>query len=218
MEGGWVWGHHPDITAAQQPGLEATVGANQAALACSLAELPGYCASGPPFTGPPVHNKPIFSPPRLHSPLEQEIKNKKCGELWGVAFTKPAPPGTQYASSATMPAKKDPATGLCTDVRMCKGLRAIHEATVRDRCGIHLPEHLFRPVAVACSGCGMQWLAAGPSAISICTRATCKSRWLRPQEDQPKTSFWWHNNLWCYTRLPFSMVSGPLFEKIPACA
>ncbi len=156
----------------------------------------------PAFTVPLVHDKPIFSPPRRHSPLENEIKNKKCGELRDVAFIKPAPPGTQYANNATMPAKKDPSTGLYTDVRMCEDLRAINEATVRDRYGMHLPEDLFRSVA----------------GSTIFSKIDLRSGYLQipvAEEDQPKTSFWWHNSLWCYTRLPFGMVSGPShFQRI----
>jgi hypothetical protein len=114
-EGGWVWGHHPDIMPGQQAELEAVVRRNKASFAYSMAELPGYTGDEEPFRITLNHDRPIFAPPRRHSPLETQVKDTKCGELRGVGFIVPSPPGTQYASNTTMPAKKDAETGEYTD-------------------------------------------------------------------------------------------------------
>ncbi len=60
---------------------------------------------------------------------------------------------------------------------------------------MHLPEDLFRSVA----------------GSTIFSKIDLRTGYLQipvAEEDQPKTSFWWHNSLWCCTRLPFRMASG----------
>jgi len=200
-EHGWTYGNHPAFTPDLQRELEAALLRHKNAFAYQLADLPGYTGDIPPFEIKLTHDKPIFSSQRRHSPLENEVKDKKCLELLQAGFICQAPPECQYASDATMPAKKDP-DGNYTDMRMCKDYRRLNEATVPDRYGMHYPEDLFR----SCAG------------STIFSKLDCRSGFLQlpiAPDDQPKSAFWWRNVLHMYKRVPFGVRNGPShFQKV----
>ena len=85
-------------------------------LSMSLGDLPGYSGPFPPCTIRMTHDRPVFERRRMHSALEQQIENDKCGEMLAARLIEPSL-SAHYASNLTFPAKKD-AEGGYTDRRM----------------------------------------------------------------------------------------------------
>ena len=134
---------------------------------------------------------------RKHAPLEVAIQDDKCLELHGVGFVVQSPKNCQYASNATMPAKKD-ADGNWTDFRFCLDFRNINEATVADHYGMHLPEDLFTAVA-------------GSTYFSKIDLRGAFHQILIDEGSQKYTSFFWRNQQFSYTRMAYGLRNAPAF-------
>ena len=197
-DGGWTWGMHPGFTPEQQRQLEEVVRSRKHVFAYSMADLPGYSGDVEPMRipfKPEFEGKPIFEAPRRHSELELEVQDKKFTELKDVGFVVPAK-GTRYASNCTMPAKKDPATGEWTDIRVCYDLRRINDATEPDKHALPLPEDIFRSMA-------------GSRFWTVIDLRSGFFQMHVAEEDQPKTGHWWRGSLWQLTRVPFGAKNSP---------
>ena len=184
----WVIGNHPGLTPAMRDKLqEALVSRRPSCFAYQMSDLTGY--KGEKFKIVLKHDRPIMQKPRKHAPLEVGIQDEKCVELHGAGFVVQSPKNCQYASNATMPAKKD-ADGNWTDFRFCLDYRNINEATVADHYGMHLPEELFAAVA-------------GSSYFSKIDLRGAFHQILVEEESQQYTSFFWRNQQFSYTRMPY---------------
>jgi hypothetical protein len=194
--GGWMWGHHADSTPEQFAALQKVVRDRKAtAFAYSMLDLPGYNGTQGSFEITLNNgNKAVYSGPRRYSPKEVEIVNLKLGEFRDAGVIEPAEPAMHAAAIVVVP-KKD-AAGNWTDARVCVDYRMINKVTVSDRYGLHNPEDLVQGML------GKKFfskldLRSGFSQIPI-----------DPQE-RNKTAFWWGNQLWQYTRMPFGMKNAP---------
>ena len=190
----WVIGNHPQLTPAIREQLQAELlGRRDSCFAYQMSDLTGY--KGEKFKIELKHDRPIMQKPRRHAPLEMDIQDTKCVELHDVGFIVASSKNCQYASNATMPAKKD-ADGNWTDFRFCLDYRNINEATVADHYGMHLPEQLF-----AC--------VAGSTFFSKIDLRGAFHQILIDEESQQYTSFFWRNQQFNYTRLPYGLKNGP---------
>jgi site-specific DNA-cytosine methylase len=200
-DNGWIYGHHPGFTAAQQRKLEEVITARRHCFAYSMADLPGYTGGMGPFEISLDTDQPVFLSPRRQSPLEKDITDEKCGELLTAGMIAPAPSDTKYASRVTTPAKKD-AEGNWTDRRFCVDFRRANEHTPQDRYGLHLPDDLFRSFGDDHIFSKLD-LRSGFHQIPIAPDDCCK------------TSFWWGNKLYMYLRMPFGAKNASAkFQRI----
>jgi len=203
-EGGWVWGHHPDMPAKVMEQLQAVVRARKhTAFAYSMDDLAGagYCGREPPFEIKLDTDNPIICKQRRYSPAEIATQNEKCHELCRARMIKPAPLDTKWISAATMPAKRD-LQGLMTDTRYCIDFRAMNKHTVADKYGMHRPEDLFHKLGAA----------------RFYSKLDCRAGFHNipvAEADQAKTSFWWNNQIWCYTRMPYGLKNASAkFQRV----
>lgn len=188
-ENQWIIGDHPGFSTFQREQLQQLLLDNRSSFAYSMSDLTGY--TGAKFIIELKHDRPIVQRPRHHSPLELAIQDEKCVEMHKAGIIRHADIDTQYASNATMPAKKD-VDGNWTDTRFCIDFRDINEATVADMYAMHLPEDLFQAVGVSCF------------FSKIDMRSAFHQIALDPAS-QAATSFWWRNQLFCFTRMPFGL-------------
>ena len=105
----------------------------------SLGDLPGYSGPFPSCTIRMTHDRPVFQRRRMHSALEQQIENEKCGEMLAARLIVPSLTVCSLRLNLTFPAKKD-AEGGYTDRRMCMDLRAVNDATEFDRYSMSHPD------------------------------------------------------------------------------
>jgi hypothetical protein len=193
---GWTYGHHPALTPELQAELVKAVTDRVEVFAYSMAAMPGYTGDMGEFHIELTHDRPIFEAPRRYSPLEREVGDKKCDEMLEAKIIGPSA-GSKYACNPTMPAKKD-AEGNWTDVRYCIDFRPINRETVHDKYGLHLPEDLFRDMS-------------GSTVFSCLDLRSGFMQLPVAQESQPKTAFWWRNQLWSFNRLPFGLRNASAF-------
>ena len=155
-------------------------------LSMSLGDLPGYSGPFPPCTIRMTHDRPVFERRRMHSALEQQIENEKCGEMLAARLIEPSL-SAHYASNLTFPAKKDVEGGY-TDRRMCMDLRAVNDATEFDRYNMPHPD-----VALA--------VILGSKVFSILDLRSGYHQIPILEIDRDKTSFWWGPKLYRYSRM-----------------
>ena len=192
---GWLFGDHPELDPDRRARLQQLLlDRKQQCFAYSLSDMPGYSGIDGDFRIELDSDKPVFCKPRRYSPGEQKVTAEKCGELRDAGIIVRAPPSCKYACRPTLPAKKSP-EGLWVDYRFCIDYRPVNERTIADRYGLHLPEDLYRQVGDAQVFSKID-LRGAFHQIPIAA------------EDQPKTAFWWDNQLWMYTRMPYGLVSG----------
>ena len=195
-ENEWVIGNHPGLSQFQREQLQQMLlGCRTDCFAYSLSDLTGY--TGAKFIIELKHGMPIIQRPRQHALLELAIQDEKCVEMFRAGIIRHADIDTQYASNATMPAKKD-ADGNWTDFRFCIDFRDINEATVCDHYGMHLAEDLFQAVGASCFF----------SKIDL--RGAFHQILLDPAS-QAASSFYWRNQLFCFTRMPFGLKNASAF-------
>ncbi len=202
MPGGYTLCERPDLPGEVRSRFEALLTENDGVFARSLQDLGCYTGELGPARIPLVHDRSIFEAPRRHSPRELEIQQAKCTELKEAGIIRPSN-SSKYALNSTMPGKKD-AEGNWTDSRYCCDARPLNAATVPDSYRPQCPETLFDCI--------------GPSRwMSKCDcRAAFNQIPLAP-EDQEKTSFWWNNSLWCYTRNLYGLRNATAcFQRVAA--
>ena len=68
-----------------------------------------------------------FTRPRRQSPLQADVSELKCEEMWEATIIEPSL-HSKYASAVVVAAKKAP-YGTWTDKRFCVDLRAINQIT-----------------------------------------------------------------------------------------
>jgi transposase InsO family protein len=197
---GWIMGHHPACSASYRDRFQSMLLQLQGAFAYSLSDLVGYCGHMGPMRiqlKPDANTSKLFSAKRKYSPHEQDVTNKSCNELRDVGFTVKAPADTGVVSCPTLPSKKD-LDGRPSDTRFCIDIRAVNDATVPDKYGLHLPEELFQRV--------------GKSKFfsKIDLRGAFLQLPIHP-DDQYLTSHWWGNEIWMYTRAPYGLRNSPAF-------
>ena len=193
-DGGWIMGNHPDMSPEETEALRATIAAHKGDFAYDLSQLGTYCGEVGPFRISLKHDDPIRTPPRRHSFLENQVVQEKCGELDQHHIIIPAGTSTKYISRPTVAAKKD-LEGEWTEKRFCVDYRRINDATEDDKYGMHTPEELFDQV----KGNGF--------FTKLDLRSGFHQIPLLP-EDQVKTGFWWNNQIYQYTCMPFGLKNA----------
>eukprot|EP00854_Cymbomonas_tetramitiformis_P034390 gene34390-biopygen28468 len=140
------------------------------------------------YTGEATHNtfsiplkdesKAVYQRPRKYSPGKQEIIDIHCKELLEYGFIEPASKYCRHASNVVVAGKKDHASGLWTQKRFCVDLRGINRHSLKDSTLPHRPEELYQKIPMA------------------------------TEEDRDKTAFWWKNQLYRYTSMPFGAAGA----------
>ena len=190
----WVYAMHPEMTAEQHARLKQMLVEEKGAFADSLDELVGYQGSLGPVKFTMKNNKPVWSPPRRYSPVENQIGDEKVAELLGAGIIAEVPTTNPYASAPTMPVKKDE-NGNFTDRRFCIDMRQANANTVPDRFRPPLPEELFRRM----------------DGAKFLTKVDLRSGFLQlplDAETQKQTAFWWRGRLYAFRRLPFGHINA----------
>ena len=178
---GWVFGMHPNMTSVHQQQLQELLVRNKGQFAYSMNDLTGYIGQHPPFTIELTDDKPTISAHRKYSPAEVAIRTEKREELTAAGICVPAPKGCKWASSPTMPAKKN-AAGEWAEKRFCQDYRPVNDKTKIDYYGLHLPEDLLTTYKVSASKFFSKIDLRGAfHQLPICPA------------DQPKTA-WWDGN------------------------
>jgi hypothetical protein len=165
--------------------------------AYSMGDLVGYKGGMGSFKIELTTDDSIFTRPRRYAPIEIEIQNEKCTELLQYNIIAPAPLTTIYAAPCVIPAKKD-VNGQWTDRRFCVDYRRINTVTKADNYGMHMADQLFQAVGSSNFFSKVD-LRSGFHQIPIYER------------DQVKTSFWWNNKLYVYTKCPYGLKCCPAF-------
>jgi len=199
---GVVFGNHPDLSPELNARLRAEIWSRKsAAFAYEVSDLGSYNGTVGPFTIQLTTDEPVQSRQRPKSKIEREIVDEKCGELLKCGIIQATPVGAQYASETVQPSKKD-AEGNYTERRFCIDLRKLNAVTVRDAYGMHIPEVLFRDMQGASFFTKID-LRAGYHQIPIAPK------------DMEKTTFFWGNRLFMFTRMPFGARNATAhFQRI----
>jgi hypothetical protein len=199
-EYGWTWGNHPEADPAEFAALQAVVSSNLSSFAFSMADLPGYSGDAGPVTIPLETGSPIVTPQRRYSPIETQVINEKCTDLYENNIIRPQPV-TSYVCAPTVAAKKD-GDGNWTDHRFCIDSRPVNAKTKRDRYRTKVPEELFQDI--------------GNSKFFSCIDLRAGFHQLPiAEEDQEKTTFWWGNKTFCYNRLSFGLTNATAaFQRV----
>jgi len=171
----------------------------------------GHCFANTPqdikgYHGDAQHNtfsipfkdesKAAYQRPRKYSPGEQEIIDIHCKELLEYGFIEPASKHCRHASNVVVAGKKDHETGLWTQTRFCVDLRNTNRHSLKDNTLPHRPEELYQKVAKA----KFKTTLDATKAFHQIPMAT--------EEDRDKTAFWWRNQLYRYTSMPFGAAGA----------
>ena len=198
-EGGWIWGNHREASEQQMQQMQRMVRQRKGCFAYSLKDLPGY---EKPINIGRYSGKPAYSKRKQHSEAEKAIIGSKCGELRDAALIQPAGQDSKFASRPTVAAKRDAATGEWTDHRFCVNYVALNKGTETDPYPLPLPEGIFR----------------GFGKARFFTKLDMRSGFhqlVLDEESRAMSAFWWGDQLWCYTRLPFGMKnSSAIFQRV----
>ncbi|KAK3237781.1 hypothetical protein CYMTET_52163 [Cymbomonas tetramitiformis] len=141
-------------------------------------------------------SKAAYQRPRKYSPGEQEIIDIHCKELLEYGFIEPAAKHCRHASNVVVAGKKDHETGLWTQTRFCVDLRGVNRHSLKDNTLPHRPEELYQKVAKA----KFKTTLDATKAFHQIPMAT--------EEDRSKTAFWWKNQLYQYTSMPFGAAGA----------
>ncbi|KAK3239672.1 hypothetical protein CYMTET_50418 [Cymbomonas tetramitiformis] len=127
---------------------------------------------------------------------QHEIIDIHCKELLEYGFIEPAAKHCRHASNVVVAGKKDHETGLWTQTRFCVDLRGINRHSLKDNTLPHRPEELYQKVAKA----RFKTTLDATKASHQIPMAT--------EEDRSKTAFWWKNQLYQYTSMPFGAAGA----------
>ncbi|KAK3283157.1 hypothetical protein CYMTET_9141 [Cymbomonas tetramitiformis] len=141
-------------------------------------------------------SKVVYQKPRKYSPGEQEIIAIHCKELLDYGFIEPAAKHCKHASNVVVAGKKDHETGLWTQTRFCVDLRGINRHSLKDNILPPRPEELYQKVAKA----RFKTTLDATKAFHHIPMATDEAR--------DKTAFWWKNQLYRYTSMPFGAAGA----------
>ncbi|KAK3247245.1 hypothetical protein CYMTET_43249 [Cymbomonas tetramitiformis] len=140
--------------------------------------------------------KVAYQRPRKYSPGEQEIIDLHCKELLEYGFIEPASQHCRHASNVVVAGKKDHDTGQWTSTRFCVDLRSTNRLSPKDNTLPHRPEELYQRVAKA----KFKTTLDATKAFHQIPMTT--------EEDRDKTAFWWGNQLYRYTSMPFGAAGA----------
>jgi len=199
---GVVFGNHPGLSPELNACLRTEICSRKsAAFAYEVSDLGSYNGTVGPFTIQLTTDEPVQSRQGPKSKIEREIVDEKCGELLKCGIIQATPVGAQYASETVQPSKKD-AEGNYTERRFCIDLRKLNAVTVRDAYGMHVPKVLFRDLQGASFFTKID-LRAGYHQVPI------------DPKDMEKTTFFWANRLFVFTRMPFGARNATAhFQRI----
>ena len=198
-DGGWVWGNHREATPNQLQAMQDMVRGNKQCFAYSMAELHGY--SQPVNIGP-YRGQPAYVRPKHYSPVEEGIIEKHCVELRDAGLIRRLPLTSKFAARPTIAAKKDAQTGEWTATRFCVNFIRQNKGTETIPHALPLPEAIFRRFGKARFFSKID-MRSGFHQLEL------------DEESQLRTAFWWGNELWCYTRLPFGLKnSSAIYQRV----
>ncbi|KAK3239674.1 hypothetical protein CYMTET_50420 [Cymbomonas tetramitiformis] len=126
----------------------------------------------------------------------KEIIDIHCKELLEYGFIEPAAKHCRHASNVVVAGKKDHETGLWTQIRFCVHLRGLNRHSLKDNTLPHRPEELYQKVAKA----RFKTTLDATKAFHQIPMAT--------EEDRSKTAFWWKNQLYQFTSMPFGAAGA----------
>eukprot|EP00854_Cymbomonas_tetramitiformis_P034190 gene34190-biopygen18940 len=159
------------------------------------------------YTGEATHNtfsipfkdesKAVYQRPRKYSPGEQEIIDIHCKELLEYGFIEPASKHCRHASDVVVAGKKDHASGLWTQTRFCVDLRGINRHSLKDNTLPHRPKELI-----------YQKMAKAKFKTTLDATKAFHQIPMATEEDRDKTAFWWTNQLYRYTSMPFGAAGA----------
>ena len=198
-EGGWIWGNHREAGGQSMGSMQRMVRERKHCFAYSMQELPGYHK---PVNIGRYSGKPAYSRRKQYSQPESELIGSKSAELRDAGMVRKAGQHSAFASRPTCAAKRDALTGAWTDVRFCINYVLLNKGTETDPYPLPLPEAIFRRFGRA----------------RFFTKLDMRSGFhqlVLDEESQRMSAFWWGNELWCYTRLPFGMKnSSAVFQRV----
>eukprot|EP00854_Cymbomonas_tetramitiformis_P029705 gene29705-biopygen30927 len=194
-----TFGGHPDFKEEHWEEMRAVLRRCKDCFANTPHDLKGY-------TGKKTHNtfsipfkdesKAVYQRPRKYSPREQEIIAIHCKESLEYGFIEPASKHCRHASNVVVAGKNDHMTGLWTQTRFCCDLRTINRQSLKDNTLPHRPEDLYQKVAKA----KFKTTLDATKAFHQIPMGT--------EEDRGKTAFWWKNQLYRYTSMPFGAAGA----------
>ncbi|KAK3242503.1 hypothetical protein CYMTET_47812 [Cymbomonas tetramitiformis] len=194
-----TFGGHPDFKEEHWEEMRNVLRRCKATFANSPHDLTGYKgkAEHNTFSIPFIdESKAAYQRPREYSPGEQEIIDIHCKELLEYGFIEPAAKHCRHASNVVVAGKKDHETGLWTQTRFCVDLRGVNRHSLKDNTLPHRPEELYQKVAKA----KFKTTLDATKAFHQIPMAT--------EEDRSKTAFWWKNQLYQYTSMPFGAAGA----------
>jgi hypothetical protein len=198
-EGGWIWGNHREASEGERQSMQSVVRKHKRSFAYSMTELTGYHK---PVNVGRYSGKPAYSRRKQYSPPEVKVMDAKCSELRDAGMLKKAGQDSRFASRPTCAAKRDAVTGAWTDIRFCINYVQLNKSTETDPYPLPLPEAIFRRFGEA----------------RFFTKLDMRSGFhqlVLDEQSQRMSAFWWGNELWSYTRLPFGMKnSSAVFQRV----
>ncbi|KAK3269137.1 hypothetical protein CYMTET_22402 [Cymbomonas tetramitiformis] len=205
-EGSWLdtelnatFGGHPEFTEEHWEEMRAILRRCKDCIANKPQDIKGYHGNAThntfaiPFKD---ESKVSYQRPRKYSPGEQEIIDIHCKELLEYGFIEPASQHCRHASNVVVAGKKDHVTGLWTQTRFCVDLRSTNRLSLKDNTLPHRPEDMYQKVAKA----KFKTTLDATKAFHQIPMAT--------EEDRDKTAFWWGNQLYRYTSMPFGAAGA----------
>ena len=198
-EGGWIWGNHTEASPQQLQAMQEMVRDNKHCFAYSMAELTGH--SQPVNIGQ-FRGQPAYVRPRQYSPVEEGIVDKHCCELRDANLIRRVSLTNLFAARPTIAAKKDAETGEWTATRFCVNYIRQNKGTDTIPHALPLPESIFRRFGKARFFSKVD-MRSGFHQLAL------------DEESQLRTAFWWGNELWSYTRLPFGLKnSSAVYQRV----
>lgn len=197
-EHGWSYGQSDIASEEQMQQLRDLLVANKGVFAYSLKDMPGY--KGAPCQFKMMPGARAWSKARPYSPLEEEIRDEKCGELSEASIIVERDTCCDFAANPTMPAKKDP-EGNWTERRFCIDWRNANNQMCSDGYVPPLPEQIFGTIGGSKVFSKLD-LRSGFHQIPI------------HEDSQHVTSFWWQRKLYQFTRLPMGIKTAvAIFQR-----
>lgn len=141
--GQWILGNHPQSTKQERQQLVQMLEEEKGAFAYSLKDLPAYVGPNVPIEFQLIENKAMWQPQRQYTDEELAIGDTKVKEMLEADIVFKLPTTNPHAAAVMLPLKRAP-DGSFTDRRFAIDLRLCNANTVPDKCGMPLPETLFR--------------------------------------------------------------------------
>eukprot|EP00854_Cymbomonas_tetramitiformis_P034613 gene34613-biopygen34433 len=192
-----TFGGHPEFTEENWEEMRTVVKRCSYCFANRPQDIKGYHGGAAHATfAIPDETKVAYQRPRKYSPGEQEIIDLHCKELLEYGFIEPASQHCRHASNVVVAGKKDHETGQWTSTRFCVDLRNTNRLSLKDNTLPHRPDELYQRVAKA----KFKTTLDATKAFHQIPMTT--------SEDRDKPAFWWGNQLYRYTPMPFGAAGA----------